>query len=65
MDMWTSIKERLPDSVDTYIVYCTQTYSNHDTQHFVRLAYFVADKFETESSITVTHWMPLPEFPKD
>ena len=64
---WISVKDRLPES--SYMVVCVDI--NHDvyvTQYSCRYKKFNAydtdggDMFALE---TVTHWMPLPEPPKE
>lgn len=57
---WISVKERLPDLYGTYLVY---TYDNH-----IKLGYFcelVIGLPPSFDDFDVTHWMPLPEPPKE
>lgn len=59
---WISVKERLPDEVDTYLVY---------GRYGIEFALYYGDgewlTCEDLTNITrfVTHWMPLPEPPKE
>lgn len=61
---WISVKERLPEKKQRVMVYTVQgTYR-------IGVFSFVGDKgavwFKCDKScITVTHWMPLPEPPKE
>ena len=57
---WISVEERLPDLYGTYLVY---TYDNH-----IKLGYFcelVIGLPPSFDDYAVTHWMPLPEPPKE
>jgi hypothetical protein len=57
---WVSVKERLPAVGETVLVY----YRYHDQQSIVT-ARFVNGGFIGFWGANVTHWMPLPEPPKE
>jgi hypothetical protein len=58
---WISVKERLPEKAGKYIV-CTRKMSVYCTafRFFHGKGYFA-----TDSTTHITHWMPLPEPPKE
>ena len=63
---WISVKDKLPDSEDVYLC----LFIGWDDMEFMRtLDYCPEDKDWTDTECipytTVTHWMPLPEPPKD
>lgn len=63
---WISMKDRLPEENLEYIVYATDEDGERfvTTDHwnkYVRQWYL----FDKGSSTTVTHWMPMPEPPKE
>lgn len=59
---WISVKERLPEDDEHYLVWCS------DNNSCELALYFGDGEWLTEDleNITrvVTHWMPLPEPPK-
>lgn len=56
MSEWISVKDRLPDKGGRYIV--------HDLTLGVQGYYYHPDVY-CPAWKTVTHWMPLPEPPKE
>lgn len=70
---WISVKERLPkpDGTDYVLVCCTmKVTSKIDYVNAVTMAFVCEEGFvdvELDEVITegVTHWMPLPEPPKE
>lgn len=70
---WISAKERLPDVAewrDRFIVYGTPTCGRCGDEPTVMEAKFYKEKNcfefgEYDCGIDVTHWMPLPEAPKE
>ena len=55
---WVSVKDKLPDTPGTYLVYA-------DAFGIV-LAHWYGDKFGCGNAFQhVTYWMPLPELPKE
>ena len=62
---WISVKDRLPEKHDRYL--CNvKAFSFPDLRYFAILKYddggFIEGKIYTDD---VTHWMPLPEPPKE
>lgn len=57
---WVSVKERLPAVGETVLIY----YRHHDQQSIIT-ARFVNGGFIGFWDADVTHWMPLPEPPKE
>lgn len=73
---WISVKDRLPDERDTYIVYTDDTSENVSEPIWSKEVVLTAEFDEygwswregvNDYDITnfVTHWMPLPEPPKE
>ena len=63
---WISVKDRLPDESEEYLVFSKRGYRSvldYSTRH----KEFNAKDTEKEPlhAIEVTHWMPLPEPPKE
>ena len=58
MAEWIDVKERLPERMGRYL-----THSNIEGRSLVAILFFekYGDGFDAE----VTHWMPLPELPKE
>ena len=75
---WIPVAERLPE-IGTYIIAGRMKYDYEKTYtHFVDVAYFgprwndvdyswqtFNDWFEGQQEFEITHWMPLPESPKE
>ena len=65
---WIPVTERLPQSEGTYLV-CTNrgsVYASHFYPEFVfRDGYVREPQWSQRGNVTVTHWMPLPEPPKE
>ena len=67
MQEWVSVKDRLPD-YDDYVIWCYENGSmffecidkDWDSEY---LTYFLDGSGHKESSGTITHWMPKPEYP--
>lgn len=62
---WISVKERLPENEVSVIAFCTE--DNHAWYAFRRggLWWRPGDRVSIKIFGTVTHWMPLPEPPKE
>lgn len=58
---WIPVTERLPESSGEYLVYCGE-YDGICILHYEVLK--TKGKFKTKWK-TVTHWMPLPDSPKE
>ena len=66
---WIPVTERLPDRQGEYICRCCIDGNEWYPFHMV-LRYYLVDKkphfrHECEHGLQVTHWMPLPEPPKE
>lgn len=65
VDLWHSVEDGLPDKNGRYLVF--------DTENGVQSALYVkqrktsewTDELEEWCDFDVTHWMPLPEPPKE
>ena len=67
MSEWISVKDRLPEKDDTYLVYIVANNVPKD-KGITTLRYTNLSKrfiYEDVYLFTVTHWMPLPEPPKE
>lgn len=60
MDEWISVKERLPETEGSYLVFCR--YRNGSTRQDIKLWMPRLNKFTSEAN-AVTHWMELPPDP--
>jgi|GEM_PF-2870310 hypothetical protein len=72
MSKWISVKDRLPekDNEDWYIIVLTRERRGREAKRIVRVGYWDCYHkrfwgFEAGFDYTVTHWMPLPEPPKE
>lgn len=67
MAEWISVKDRLPDG--ECIAGCFQTYTPCYKEMIIGYIEKVDDHYEAENDYEllqfVTHWMPLPEPPKE
>ena len=61
MTEWISVEDRLPEKDGKYIV-CTARGSVYCTRF---KAYGKIGNFQTDINTHITHWMPLPEPPKE
>ena len=57
-DKWISVKERLPDADGDYLVW-------NDYHKAIVGHYWSMGRYFISKAVTVTHWMPLPEPPKE
>ena len=62
MGEWISVKDRLPDKQDLYLVYSSGTYTVQWFNGYEWVIYSDEWAFEAHE---ITHWMPLPEPPKE
>lgn len=58
---WISVKDRIPNDQEEVLV-CTR--SKNGCRNIDK-GYWSIDRFIHRGSAQVTHWMPLPDFPKD
>lgn len=67
---WIKCSERMPDTIDSILFYCSHIYpnkmiGNHNGEHWFSRQH--TDQGGDELAIElseVTHWMPLPENPE-
>ena len=64
---WISVEERLPEECDIYLAHVMHSYNKEDLYALVCVEYFnPEDGWSSLSDLyEVTHWMPLPEPPKE
>ena len=55
---WISVKDRLPDADGDYLVW-------NDYHKAIVGHYWSKGRYFISKAVTVTHWMPLPEPPKE
>lgn len=67
MSEWISVKERLPEKGQNVLVFATSKYIGTEKISIDRLEEGERDSiwFFTHGWFDVTHWMPLPEPPKE
>ena len=69
-DGWISVKDRLPEKNDQYLC-CFYVRGQYEVRFMTDLTYYATEKMPhfqhtlDGNEIEVTHWMPLPEFPKE
>jgi hypothetical protein len=72
-EKWISVKDRLPDNNQEILVY-SNTLEAKEVRKLTPYACYYYDGFMSYgdnlsqqwlSTITITHWMPLPEPPKE
>ena len=65
---WIPVTERLPESEGTYLVYTKRgsVYASHFYEKKVfRDDYVREQQWSQRGKVKVTHWMPLPEPPRE
>ena len=62
---WISVKDRLPEEKVNCIVYYQHAYCDNDGYWAIGICFYDGEKFQMGLSYKVTHWMPLPEPPKE
>lgn len=65
---WVPVTERLPESEGTYLVYTERgsVYASHFyAKKVFRDDYVREPQWSQRGKVKVTHWMPLPEPPKE
>lgn len=65
---WIPVTDRLPEKTDRFM--CTYKFNSNSEMQFVGdLYYFDSDKYPNwqyeSDGLIVTHWMPMPEPPKE
>lgn len=69
VQQWIPVTERFPEKCVDYLCLCVLTDDNH-VKPFCMVLRYIRDnephfQYELNGSIKVTHWMPLPEPPKE
>lgn len=62
---WISVKDRLPEEKVNCIVHYKHAYCDNDDYWAIGICFYDGEKFRIDLSYKVTHWMPLPELPKE
>lgn len=62
---WISVKDRLPEEKVNCIVYYQHAYCDNDGYWAIGFCFYDGEKFRIDLLYNVTHWMPLPEPPKE
>lgn len=62
---WISVKDRLPEHKGDYLVYWELTPQRYWLSDGIEIVHFKNNKFFTKDKKNITHWMPLPEKPKN
>ena len=62
---WISVKDRLPEEKVNYIVHYRHAYCDDDDYWAIGIYFYDGEKFQINPAYKVTHWMPMPEPPKE
>ena len=62
---WISVKDRLPGKNVNCIVHYKYAYCNNDGYWAIGSCFYDGEKFQIGLAYKATHWMPLPEPPKE
>ena len=62
---WISVDDRLPEEKANCIVYYKHAYCDNDDYWEIGICFYDGEKFQINPAYKVTHWMPLPELPKE
>ncbi len=73
---WISVKDQLPNKDGVYLIYvcCQDSYGHEKMISYIDTAPFYNSQFHCHSECCKeeeplepqpTHWMPLPDYPKD
>ena len=62
---WISVKDRLPEEKVNCIVNYKHAYCDTDGYWAIGFCYYDGEKFKFNPIYKITHWMPLPEPPKE
>lgn len=65
MQEWISVDDRLPEEKVNCIVHYKHAYCNNDGYWAIGSCFYDGEKFQIGLAYKVTHWMPLPEPPKE
>lgn len=62
---WISVDDRLPTEKVNCIVYYKHAYNDNDGYWAIDVCFYDGVEFKVNLAYKVTHWMPLPEPPKE
>lgn len=62
---WIPVTERLPEEKVNCIVHYKHAYCDNDDYWAIGICFYDGEKFQIDWAYKVTHWMPLPEPPKE
>ena len=62
---WVPVTERLPEKNVNCIVHYRHAYCDNDGYFAIGFCCYDGEKFKFDPAYKVTHWMPLPEPPKE
>lgn len=62
---WIPVKDRLPEEKVDCIVHYKHAYCDNDDYWAIGICFYDGEKFLFDPAYKVTHWMPLPEPPKE
>ena len=62
---WISIEERLPEEKVNCLVHYKHVYADNDGYWAIGVSFYDGCEFRIGLAYKVTHWMPLPEPPKE
>ena len=62
---WISVDDRFPEEKANCIVYYQHAYCDNDDYWAIGMCFYDGEKFRADPAYKVTHWMPLPEPPKE
>ena len=62
---WISVEDELPEEKVNCIVHYKHAYCDNDDYWAIGICFHDGEKFQINPAYKVTHWMPLPEPPKE
>ena len=62
---WISVEDRLPEETVDCIVHYRHAYCDNDGYWAIGFCCYDGEKFLFDPAYKVTHWMPMPEPPKE
>lgn len=62
---WIPVTERLPEEKVDCIVHYKHAYCDTDDYWKIGFCFYDCEKFKLDPAYKVTHWMPIPEPPKE
>lgn len=64
---WISVEDRLPENYSDCLIYKAVPFEKKDSRKRIELSYYIQEYgfYMYGNKRRVTHWMPLPEPPKE